>query len=447
VSRIRIAMRVRRAMSRAHAPAPRAQVSARTAAPRDLRLLAGAVFLSSAGDLLALIVLVLQVHELTGSGAAVSALIAATLGPVVAVAPLAGVVADRCESVRVLVVASAVQAGVAVALAFSTELAAICALAALLSAGNAFGQPAEFRLVPAVAGARGVTEATGVLEAARYAGFAAGPLLAAGLAALGPRPALLVNAVSFAAIAAAAGALRVRQPPVAGVAGEPARPLEGLRLLRRDRVLRLVVGAAVGGLLFVSASLTVRVFFVKDVVGAGDVAYALLVCIWMAGVVCGASVLARRVPARLAAVAALAALAVQGAGTGVMTAWAILPVAFACHLLGGAGHGVKNVLLRALIAARAPAAAHGRAFAAYNAARNAAELGAVGAGGLLVGVLGPRAALALAGAGALLAAVAGLGGLRARARAARRSPSAVSGASPAGDLVSRARPAPDGAVG
>jgi len=35
---------------------------------RDVRLLAGAVFLSSAGDLLALIVLALQVHELTGSG-------------------------------------------------------------------------------------------------------------------------------------------------------------------------------------------------------------------------------------------------------------------------------------------------------------------------------------------------------------------------------------------
>ena len=78
--------------------------------PRDLRLLAGAVFLSAAGDLLALIVLALQVHELTGSGLAVSALFATTLVPMVALAPLAGLVGDRFESVRVLVVASLLQA-------------------------------------------------------------------------------------------------------------------------------------------------------------------------------------------------------------------------------------------------------------------------------------------------------------------------------------------------
>ncbi len=42
-------------------------------ASRDLRPLAGAVSLVAAGDLLALIVLALQVHELTGTGLAVSA--------------------------------------------------------------------------------------------------------------------------------------------------------------------------------------------------------------------------------------------------------------------------------------------------------------------------------------------------------------------------------------
>ena len=59
-----------------------------------------------------------------------------------------------------------------------------------------------------------------------------------------------------------------------------------------------------------------------------------------------------------------------------------------------------------------PEAIHGRAFAAYNAARNTAELGAVGAGGVLVSALGPRAALLLAGLGPILAAAAGLTALR-----------------------------------
>lgn len=391
-----------------------------TSTSRDLRLLAGAVFLSAAGDLLALIVLALQVHRLTGSGLAVSALFATTLVPMVALAPLAGLVADRFESVRVLVAASLVQAAAAAALAFTSDLAAILALSSLLTAGNAFGQPAEFTLVPAVAGARGMTQATGVLEAARYAGFAAGPALAAGLAALGARPALLVNAASFVAIAAAAGAMRARRPPCARTAGEPQRALDGFRLLGRDRILRVTIAAAVGALLFISASLTVEIFYLKDVVGASDTAYALVVCAWMAGMVLGATVLARRVPARLVAAAALVALAVQGAGMGVQAAWAILPVAFAGYLVGGLGHGVKNVLLRALITVRVPEAVHGRAFAAYNAARNTAELGAVGAGGVLVSALGPRAALVLAGLGPIVAAAAGLATLRHRVGTASR---------------------------
>ena len=234
------------------------------------------------------------------------------------------------------------------------------------------------------------------------------------MAALGTRPALLVNAASFVAIAAAAGALRARRAPAAVTSREPQRALDGFRLLRRDRVLRVTIGAAVGALLFISASLTVEIFYLKDVVGASDTAYALLICAWMAGMVCGATMLARRVPGGLLAGGALVALAVQGAGMGLQTAWAVLPVAFAGYVIGGLGHGVKNVLLRALLTARVPAALHGRAFAAYNAARNTAELGAVGAGGVLVSALGPRAALLLAGLGPVLAAAAGLAALRRR---------------------------------
>jgi MFS family permease len=140
----------------------------------------------------------------------------------------------------------------------------------------------------------------------------------------------------------------------------------------------------------------------------------------MAGMVFGATALARRVPARVVAAGALVALGVQGGGMAAQTTWAILPVAFAGYLVGGLGQGVKDVLLRALIAVRVPDAIHGRAFAAYNAARNGAQLGAVGAGGLLVSALGPRAALALAGLGPVLAAVAGLAALRRRERAAPR---------------------------
>jgi hypothetical protein len=190
-------------------------------------------------------------------------------------------------------------------------------------------------------------------------------------------------------------------------------PLAGLRLPRSDRVLRVTLGAAIGALLFISAALAVEIFYIKDVVGASDTAYATLVCVWMVGMACGATALARRVPVRMAACGALVALAAQGAGMGIQTTWAFLPVACTGYLMGGIGHGVKNILLRALITARVPDAVHGRAFAAYTGTRNIAELGAVGAGGLLVSGLGPLAALLLGavGAGGLL--VSGLGPLAA----------------------------------
>jgi hypothetical protein len=60
---------------------------------------------------------------------------------------------------------------------------------------------------------------------------------------------------------------------------------------------------------------------------------------------------------------------------------------------------VKNVLLRTLIHERVPDALRGRAFAAYNGARNGAELGALVLGGIAVGALGARVALLLAGLG------------------------------------------------
>jgi hypothetical protein len=52
-----------------------------------------------------------------------------------------------------------------------------------------------------------------------------------------------------------------------------------------------------------------------------------------------------------------------------------------------------------LIHERAPEAMRGRVFAAYNGARNGAELGALVLGGVVIGALGARAALLAAGLG------------------------------------------------
>jgi hypothetical protein len=64
--------------------------------------------------------------------------------------------------------------------------------------------------------------------------------------------------------------------------------------------------------------------------------------------------------------------------------------------------------MRTMIHERVPPAAHGRAFAAYSATRNTAELGALGLGGVLVATLGAQPALLVAGLGPVVAALAAL---------------------------------------
>jgi MFS family permease len=376
---------------------------------RDGRLIVGAVGVSALGDFLLWIPLTLHVHEQTGSGAAVAALMICLWGPIVLLAPAAGLLADRVETRRLLLWASVAQAAVAAALALSLgSTAATLALAALLGAGFAVAQPAEFALVPVVG-----TGLNGPVEAARYAGMAAGPVLGGALAAAGgTEAAVLVDAASFALVALAAGLLRARRQPHPEAHGERAR--DGILLLFRDRTLAVVIATVLVSLLFMSASIAAEVVFIKDDLGATGVAYGAIFSSWMLGMVLGALVVSRRVKAGALAGAALVAVAVQGAGLGLPTVWLAAGFGAAMFFTGGIGHGVKNVLTRALIQERVPGRYHGRAFAAYNGMRNGAELVALAWGGVLVVTIGARGTLALAGAISVLAALGGLVAFRLR---------------------------------
>jgi hypothetical protein len=310
---------------------------------------------------------------------------------------------------RLLIAASIGQGVVALALATTPGTGGILALTALLGAGGAVAVPAEFALVGVVAArGPGAGRANGRVETARYVGFLAGPLIGTGLTAvLGVGAALAADAASFAAVAVGAALLAAPRPPVPSDAPRP-RARDGIALLTRDRVLRMTVAVLVGSLLAMSTSVSADVFFAQQSLGAGSIGLGLLLSAWMAGMVAGSLTLAPRVPAGLLAVAAVAATVVQGSGKLFGAAIAVLPITLALYALGGTGHGVKNVSARSLIHERVPAEAHGRAFAAFAALRNCAELAALGLGGLMVDLLGARATLAIGGGGTALIGLAGL---------------------------------------
>lgn len=161
-------------------------------------------------------------------------------------------------------------------------------------------------------------------------------------------------------------------------------------------------------LLFFTATATAEVFFARDVLDAGDTGYGALMAGWMIGMALGAVSVSRRVAASALGIGSLVAIAVQGLGVGLPALWPIFGFTLISYSLGGVAHGTKNVLARTLIQERVPDAGHGRAFAAYNGLRNGAELFALLGGGVLVGLIGSRATIALAGAIPLLVALAGI---------------------------------------
>ena len=381
---------------------------------RDLRVIAGAICLSALGDWIALVALGLRANEMAGSsmgnGLAIAGIFICLWAPVVLLSGHVGLLVDRVETRGLLVAVSAAQACVALALAFVGSLWALLALAALLGSGIAIAQAAEFALVPAVVGARTLQAANGTVETARALGFAVGPLCGSLLvAAGGTAAAMIADAVSFVVVGAAGLSLAVRRRPERAEHEGRRRARDGIAFLFADRLVALMVVVVFVSLLFMSASIPADLVYVQDVLGVENIGIGIVLSAWTVGMLAGSNVLARRVSLGGLAAAAMVGVTVQGLGKFLTPFWLVFGFMIVMYVVGGIGHGLKNVTSRTLIHTRVAPERHGRAFAAWNGVRNAAELGALAVGGVLVGALGARETLWLAGGLSALAGVAGLG--------------------------------------
>ena len=163
------------------------------------------------------IALTIKVAELTDSGWAVAALLLCEWCRLWIFALSAGVIVDNYETRRTLAIATAIQAALAVGLAFSDELPMIL----MLRSCSARPRPSRTRRsTPSCRAwsAKSTPPGNAYLEGARYTGMIAGPVLAGLLAAgVGTEVALLVDAGTFVVIRVAALLLRVRR---AGGRGE-----------------------------------------------------------------------------------------------------------------------------------------------------------------------------------------------------------------------------------
>jgi predicted MFS family arabinose efflux permease len=109
----------------------------------------------------------------------------------------------------------------------------------------------------------------------------------------------------------------------------------------------------------------------------------------------------------------------MGLAIGVTGGAPTLAVALVLLLGGGVGNGVSNLAMRTLLQARVADTVRGRAYSGYQAVTTVADFAALAAAGALVEVLGPRTTLAVAGAGCVTAALAGVPAIRSSSRGRR----------------------------
>lgn len=380
---------------------------------RPFHLLLLSLAASSCGDWLYNVALLAVVFQRTGSPTWVALTTAARVLPMVVFGPLGGAVADRYDRRRLIIASDLTRAGLMVALAavaaIGLPIVLVPVLAALAVAAGTVQPPCVAACTARLVADEDLPRANGLRAAIGQGAIVAGPALGAlVLAASTPALAILLNAASFIASAAAISAI------APGHAFQPTRSVDaelpsvladirtGARALRGAPVAVKLIAAdvlcsAVYGLL------TVTLVLVSGRLGAGEGGYGVLLGAFGAGGLIGAAV-AGRVDAsrwRRTLTVALVMVGVPLAALGLVGTFA---AAIALAVLAGGGMVVAEVLsetaLPRMLDDEVLARAYGLAFPVSVAGIVAGSLLA----GPLVAVLGLTGALISAGLLVLLLA-------------------------------------------
>jgi MFS family permease len=345
---------------------------------RDFALLWWGGLVSVAGDWILMAVLPYVVYVRTGSTIATAGMTVAELLPGIVLGSVAGVLVDRWDRRRVLVLVNVLQAGTVLLLCLlvldTALLAVVYVVAAAQSALSAFSLPAENALLPTLVPEHELVPANALNllnnRIGRLVGLPLGPVLyaAGGLAA-----AAFADASTFLVAAVLVALVRVRRP-----ARDPGGPavsvrfstewLDGLRLVRTDpsiRVLFVVFGLMTfGGTMLDPLSAP----WVRDVLHGGDSTYALLMTVHAAAGIGGSLLVGafgfRLSPRVLCGVGSL----VAGGLLLVRFNVPVLAVAVVLSLVSGVTSVASSVGADTRAQQRVPEAYRGRVFGSLQAA-------------------------------------------------------------------------------
>jgi MFS family permease len=357
------------------------------------------------------------VLTLTGSATMLGVIIALQTLPVLLLGPYGGVIADRIDKRRLMVILQIAMGVQALVLGVLTVTGAvrlweIGVLAALLGLNNAFENPARQAFMLEMVGGESLRNAVSLNSVLVNVARVIGPAVAGVLiATVGEGPCFLVNAASFVAVVASLMTLdrsAIHPSPPSG--REPGQLREGLRYVRRTPELGVPLAMmALAGALAYEFQVTLPVM-AKQGLHVGATGYGFMTAAMGVGAVVGGLFVATK------GRTGLPTLVLSASAFGVVLLLACvapsLPVElFALALAGGASISFMSTGNSTLQLGAAPSM-RGRVMSLWFVAFQ----GSTPIGGPIVGwamaQAGARAGLGLGGVTCLLTALLGLLALR-----------------------------------
>lgn len=356
------------------------------------------------------------VYTLTHSSTAIGLVVALQTLPVLVLGPYGGVIADRVDKRRLMVILQSMMGLQALVLGVLVETHVVsffelCILAVILGLNNCFENPARQSFVLEMVGGENVRNAVSLNSTMVNAARAVGPAIAGVLiATVGVGVCFLVNAASFIAVVYSLtsmdkAALRP-SPPQKRAKGQLR---EGFSYVaKRPRLAIPLVMMALVGTLAYEFQVTLPVV-AKEVFHGGATTYGFLTAAMGVGAVAGGLVTATR------GHTGLRPLTVGGLAFGVMILFAAVSPVLAVEFVALAAVGWTSVTFLATgnstLQLEADPSMRGRVMSLWAVA----FMGSTPVGGPLIGWIvaegGARLGLAVGGLSALIAAVIGFGAM------------------------------------
>jgi CRP-like cAMP-binding protein/predicted MFS family arabinose efflux permease len=316
---------------------------------RDFRLLMTAYVVDAFGGWAYTVVIAVYVFDRTHSTQWLAALGASRWIAGLLVASVAGVIADRYERTRVMVVsataAAVVMSGMAFVVAMNGPLVLLIVISVLTTAVGSPYRPAAGALTPEVVGEKDLTAANSLFSTLESLVVVVGPAIG-GLLLLTHRPVTGVIADAATYLAAALIVVRLRVRATGGGEGDGnafAQWLVGLRALGAQRVaLILVLFCALDSAVYGAS--TVLYIPLSIHLGTGENGYSYLLAGCALGGVVAAGLANRLSRSSTLAVVIIGSICVQAVPFAITALVSAPALAFLLQVISGAGMIVVDVL-------------------------------------------------------------------------------------------------------